>query len=540
MTRKTWFITIGIVCALIVILMQGPQVVHQLRPESQGLLVHLNSDEHYYQARVQEVLSGRSEQAEEAFVGDPEIEGTQFALLERFYGSVFRFFGLNAATVFQILDGIVPVLIFLTLISFFQLCGFSRVQSLLGASLFVLLELYNLNRPIHMRSSFLVMLLALTFLTAGLRYRKWMGIVGGALLGLLVGIYFWSFSFAWLWFGIFIVWEFLEALRTHQNRRWKILLIFGVVGLIVASPFVLRTIGVMQHPLAEYGVFRSGIHNSRMPESWGYTAVFTLMILGLSMTMVRRYRDVAAYKPAAVTLFTAFFFMHQQVFHGKILMFVSHSIFSLMLGAISVLLLAWVLRTRWMFIAALGACVYLAAIGYDGRYIFNQWSPRPGKFEGQHFSTLLPILDELPRTQILSDPTSSAFIAGSTHHDIVYSIYLKNVLMTHEEIAQRFCMTQISVDLSQRNYEERRHLIWPDSNLVFKKTIPDIREQELALVREACGRVDQDPRSFLQKFGMIYVLWDEKRHPEWDLGRLRVPLEKIVQDEGWSLWGISI
>ena len=548
---KRWLLILGASSLVIAVLMQVPQFLHYMSPDSQGVFVQLNSDEYYYLARVQEALSGRGEQAAEAFVGDPGIVGTQLAIIERLYGVLFSWTGLRAAGVFQIMDSVLPVLIFLGLWVFFRLCGFTRVQAFAGAVFFVVLEVYNLSRPIHVRASFFAMLLALICIAASMHHKRWFGIMGGILLGVLVGVYFWSWSFAWLWWGIYLAWEVgeygsgrwtLDVRRRKSNVQrplWAWILFIGIIGFITALPFIWNLYSVMQHPLAEFGVFRSGMHPSRVPESWIYSTLFAVMTIGVVVMVSKRYEQLRPYRAGIVTVLTAFGFMHQQVVHGTTFMFVSHSIFSLLLAPIVVLLLAWTLRTKWMIAAALAACVYLAGIGYDGRHVIKQWTVTPGQFEEQHFATLLPVLDELPRVRILSDPDSTAFIAGYSHHDVIYSIYLKNVLMTHEEIAERFCMTEVPVDPSQRHFEDWHHLIWPDSNRVFKETIPDIRERELALVRDVCAKIDRNPVAYLKKYDVQYVLWDEKRLPNWNIWRLKVPLEKLVQGEGWSLWGIS-
>ncbi|MBU2213312.1 hypothetical protein KJ996_01610, partial [Patescibacteria group bacterium] len=93
---KRWLLILSASSLVIAVLMQVPQLLHYMSPDSQGVLVQLNSDEYYYLARVQEALSGRGEQAAEAFVGDPEIVGTQLALIERLYGVLFSWTGLRA------------------------------------------------------------------------------------------------------------------------------------------------------------------------------------------------------------------------------------------------------------------------------------------------------------------------------------------------------------------------------------------------------------------------------------------------------------
>jgi hypothetical protein len=121
------------------------------------------------------------------------------------------------------------------------------------------------------------------------------------------------------------------------------------------------------------------------------------------------------------------------------------------------------------------------------------------------------------------------------HHDIVYSIYLKNVLMSHKEIAERYCLTQLPLAPEERRIAEQKWLIYPDAVSAFKDN-PSVREEEVNMVEEACARADRDPKTFLRAYGVSTVLWDEKHQPTWDLKRLKVKLEKTAASVGWSLW----
>ena len=165
MTRKG-FLAVLITCALALgFLVELPQWLYLLHPLSQGFPVELNSDEDLYLSRVTEVLQGRPNQVAEAITGDPGILPLQGALIEEWEGLLFSWTGLNASQVFQIMDFVVPFLLFLVLVTFFLQAGFSRWAALGGAILFSLLELYNLNRPIHQRESFLLTLGALVLLS---------------------------------------------------------------------------------------------------------------------------------------------------------------------------------------------------------------------------------------------------------------------------------------------------------------------------------------------------------------------------------------
>lgn len=512
------------------LLLQGPNILHQRDPAFSGVYVPLNSDEPIYLARVQESLSGRPEQSAEAFTGHQNLVGSQFGLLERWYGDVYRFTGWRAGQVFVFHDVLIPVLIFALLVLFFRLSTFSFGVSFFLSSAFCLIELYNLSRPIHMRSSFLLMLLTFVFILAAVRSRWWWAIPAGAFLGLLIGVYVWSFMFAWAFFGIYLLWECIE-----RSSARKPLLICAGVGILAALPFVWQYIALSHHPLYEYASYRSGMHPERAPESWIYSGLFLVMVCSLFYGLRTRYTELKPYRPAIILVFAAFVYMNQQVVHGITFNFVSHGIFSLVLAALAMIAVAAITRHRVLFVGALAACVYLAAVFYDGRYVLGQWTQVEKRMSNQHLSTMLPVLDALPRKRILSDSDTSSFLAGNTHHDIVYSVYLKNVLMTHRELASRLCLTLLPLEPEDRHVENYGHRVYPDAISAFGG---DTRQQEDVLVDNACRELDLDPSLGLEMFEVSHVLWNRQEMPYWNLSRLGVNLEEIAAEDTWVLYRI--
>lgn len=521
---------------LFAVIIQIPQLLHMADTRFRGVLVQLNSDEDVYLARVQEALNGRPEQSAEAFVGDPQLKGSQPALLERIVGTVFRPTGWRAATVLQVMDSITVFFLVLVLFLFFRQCGFSRWPSYLGTVLFSAIELYNLNRPIHQGLSAVLLLLAINGIIVGLRSCILFGVIGGIALGLLFGDYFWSWSFGWLWAGLLLLWTLFEGMRTRTWAEFSRAVLFCVIGLITATPFFIEFLSLLYHPLYPQAMFRSGMHPSRFPESWAYSVLFLLVIAGILLSVwtsppIRRYRY------AIVTVVTAFLVIHQQVIHGFVFNFVSHYLFFLGVAALCTVLLWHAVRNRFLLLSVFAALIYLAAIAYDGRHIVKQFTVQASRFSEQHFATLLPVLDALPRATILSDPETEHFIAGSSHHDVVYSLYLKNVLMTHEEVARRFCLTQVPVPSADRHLDALQP-IYPDANSAFNDD-SSVREKERQIVAAACVAADHDPAATLNAFNVRYILWDERRRPEWNLRRLHLPLRKISSGDGWSLWQVS-
>ncbi len=538
--RLHWTALILGCAAFLAILIQVPQFLHVIDPRFQGIFVPLNSDESVYLARVQEALIGRPELAAEAFIGDPAIKGTQLAMLETWYGTLFRWTGFRAATVLQIMDSVNVFFLFILLWMYLRLCGFTRRHALIGAVLFSSIELYNLNRPVHLAGSTLLTLAALSGILLGMRFHRGLGIAGGILLGTLVGVYVWSWMWGWGFYGMALLVAGCWLLREKNSvsvDTFVRLLIFGLVAVLFALPHVWHLWTLSHDPLYAEAVFRSGMHPGRAPESWPYSILFTTMLGSVLIAYIRDPQGLRRYEGVLATIATAWIVIHQQVFHGIVFNYVSHELLLLVISALSVVLLAWVYRTRLLFLGAGAAIIYLVAVAYDGRFVWKQYHPSEGRFEQQHLASALPALDALPQSTVLSSSKGSAFIAGFTHMDIVYSIYLKNLLMSHEEIAQRYCMTVLPLPPEQRHIRDHQHLVYPDAVAAFHDD-PTVREREVAMVEKVCAEFDSDPVAALRKFHISYIFWDMRSDSEWDLSRLHVKLEKISEGDGWSLWQV--
>jgi len=538
LTGLRWYGVLGFCCLTLALLMQAPQWRNMGDARFRGVLVQLNADEYYYLPRVMEALRGRMSQASEGLVGDPRIRSLQGAVIEQTYGILFGWTGWRAATVLQILDSVEPPLLFLALIAFLTIAGFSRVQALTGSVLFVLLELYSLNRPVHQRASFLLVVLACTCLITGMRGQRRASVLGGMLLGLLVGVYFWSYTFAWAFWLMLLLWESCVWLQNRSRKPTAIsaLILAGGIGMAIALPFLLHTYVLSQDPFFPEVQFRNEVFKSRLPESWLRSGFFLVMAVSAIFGGFSRARNSPLHRNAAAVVLAAFLVLNQQILHGTVLQFSSHYLFPLVFAGIVAILLSFAVRSRWMIPGALASAIFLAGIAYDGRAALSQWRVLPGRFEDQHLVTILPVLDAISRSRILSDTHTSLFIAGQSHHDVLYSLYLKHTLMSNREFTERYCLMVLPLPVSRREHGDLSHLqkMFPVSDM-----LPSERSQKLQGIQEVCAEVDGDPGSFLMRYGATHILWNEQREPEWDLKRLRVPLEKVGQGEGWSLWKVA-
>lgn len=554
----------------IAILMQIPQWLALQNSLSHGFPVELNSDEDLYLSHVEEALSGRPAQAAEAVTGDPAVIPLQSALLEQVIGMAFAWTHLRAITVLQILDSVMPPLLFLILFWFLRRCGFSQRMSFVGALLFFILELYSLNRPIHQRDSFLLVLLSLSCILESQRGKRFLGFLGGALLGLLVGVYFWSWTFAWAFFGLLMLFEFSEwahgqwhpkhpysamflralswmrdrlpLIRTKRVPRrsileWQWLILYGCMAVLFATPFVLQLFAASSHPLYPDVLRRLELIHSRALESPVRSVLFLLMVAGLGGAYIRAYPLLRRYREVILFLLTALIVLNQQLIHGVTFLFSSHYLFAFVLAGVSAFLLSIIhLRSsRWLILSLIGSVVFLAGIAFDARQVLLQFQAHAERYAEHHLVSALSLLDALPRATILSDPATMRFIMSHTHHDVPYSSRLNYMLIADADLAERYCLAKLPLPIDDWKIGSETVLFYDPDRIAMD---PSLRSEERSLATAACLRQSKDPPATLRRYGVTYVLWNEKRQPQWDLKRLRMELEKVAGGEGWSLWKI--
>lgn len=509
-----------------------PHLLHTKDSRYKGIPVHLNADEFSYLPRVQEVLLHGPERFGVAIAGGEEmLPPLQPGLIEQAYGFFFRPFTQRASSIFTAMDFAMPFLLFIVLVGFCRACGLSRRRALIAAALFSFLELYNLGRPIHQRVSFLLTLLSLWGLIQGLEHRRIWGIFGGALMGLLIGVYFWSFTAVWAWWAVALLFFCLRKSWEYAKE----LAAFGTVGLLCGIPFVLRMRELSGELLYDEVFFRSGVGHSRMPESLPWSFLFLIMSAG---TLLLWYKRGRRQRYLACTVATAFLVLNQHLLHGTLFLFASHYLFFLVFAAVVALVGTWGEQRFAARITAVAAIIFLLGIGYDNRSVVSQWRLDESDFKEQHLAGALTELENIERAVVLSDPLTSSLIASHTKHDVLFTHYIQHELRSHKELAERYCLTQAPLNPSLRQPEEEHVLLYGAAyDAIFNASEKErVRSQELAVVERICGAMDRDPRTLLGTYGVQYILWDEKRNPMWTLSRLNTTMELLADGESWSLW----
>ncbi|MBT3293364.1 hypothetical protein HN512_02470 [Candidatus Peregrinibacteria bacterium] len=530
-----WVLSVVIFSISLGFLVSVPHLLHIVDDRYQGIPVHLNSDEDLYLARVQAVLCCGSDQVGNAIAGGNTIQPLQAGIIEKAYGTFFRPFFYRASSIFTLMDFVIPMLLFLSIVWFCRASGFSRKQSFIAAALFSFLELYNLGRPIHQRVSFLLVILSMISIVVSLNKSVAWSIVAGIILGTLIGVYFWSFTAAWCFLAIATAW----FLYKKDWRKLFSLSIAAGVGLVFAAPHLWDIYTLSQNSLYPEAYFRSGIGKSRTPESWAWSILFLGMSMGALANLFGTYKK---YIFINLTIICSFVLLNQHLIHGTRFLFASHYLFTLVFSAVLALVLFWKEKGIFNRIAFLSSLVFLCGIAIDGRSIISQWRLDEEDFSQQHLSGVLKILDQIDQSVILSDPSTSAFLASNTKHDVLYTPYLQHELRSHIEIAERFCMTQFAIPIENRTYKDRKPLVYGAAYDGISSSSEEerVRAQEIALVDSVCEEMDESLFEFIDSYDVQYVLHDKKRYPEWDILSTDLNLNIIDRSDEWILYEVYV
>ncbi len=528
------------ITVLLSIFFSVPHVFHRLSPDYAGLMIIRSTDDGQYQAKVRAALLGRDGEVSNGMTGGvPAAKGGAPALLEWIVGRSFSWSSLHAPEVLLLFTVFITPLIFPLLSSFLLALFGSRFLALFGALLYVVSFVSPLQKPIHMSLSLPLTIGALFALfSVWQRPTRANMLLAGLCLGALVSVYFWSWTYAWAVLGWLLLLHlaFRPSAPSKRSQTTRMLGVIGI-GLVLAAPTVWHTISVaLSMPtIFQETAMRSTIIHTRGVESMARSALLLLTTLSALQYLRRsgglRVRSETALFPLAMLL-AAVTVMHQNVLHGTVFTFSSHYYPFVCLSMLMVLLFVlsegtW---TRWKFFTALLASLFLGAALFDYRVIApNILLDRYDLASVQHLAPAMRILDQTPRDNILTDRTSAHMVTGWTDDDVVFTAYVRHVLVSDTEYVQRYCLSE----LPSRS--------GPDLDWLSREVVERPNPEELSLRRRQfealCQPILSQPKIALQRYGVTALLWNEALRPDWKIDATL--FQREVQGEGWSLWRVK-
>ncbi len=523
---------------LVAALFALPHIVTSVRTSGEGLIRIISTDDGYYQAHVRAALLGRFAEVTNGMTGgNPAARGAAPAFFEMVAGTVFASTGLKAPQVMMILTIFVTPLILLLLASLLLMLFGDRRIALFGSGLYTLVFLSTLQKPVNMSLSLPFTVLCLLLLAHVWKKQQALTVVlTGVLLGILPNTYFWSWTFVWAVTGWLIILTFFAPTMTDRRRRVLSLLAVLGIAFLVAAPFLKDLfLSASGNPIFGETALRSTLVHSRSVESIPRTIILTLLVL-CSLLLVHRanWKEQALFPLAA--LLGIFVCMYQNLIHGVILTFSSHYYPFVCLAAL--LMLLWCLtpqagmpalnqRKRLLHYSIIGlASIFLLAGLYDYR---SAWDIIRGQYyvrDLQHLGPAVQLLDDGRRETVLTDRVSAHMVTTWTDDDVLFTAYVKHLVISNQEYAERYCLTEI---FSPDGPDVR----WLGSEVTEDQNPVTITEWE-GKFAAICRPVRKNPKAFLQQYHVSLLLWNEKLRPEWKIDQKL--FTKLKSGEGWSVW----
>ncbi len=491
-----------------------PYVVHTFSPSFQGFTVIRDKDFGNYYSRFERALTGHPGEAGNGItpVGSG-ITGMQDAGMEAAVGTLLSWTGLSAPPLAVIVSALLTGVSFFLLYSLFLLLGFSHRLSLLVSSTYYFILLHVVSRVVHPGWSLVIALLALLlFLDFSRRPTFLRALLSGLLLALLPYVYFWAWTYVWAvcFFGACIL-VFLHADIAARKRLFCLLPIVTVL-LLLSLPVVWRVLFTLKGSLGEEVFLRSDFVNTRGVESPIRSGLITLQAL-LVLSLFPRFKKNNRYIWVVAFLLGITVAMHQNIFHGKLLMFSSHFYPFLVISTLTAGCFALsepIDRVRKFSILSITA-LFLAGAAVDYFPGYKFFIPTPPNFTDQHLLPAIAVLQGGERETVLTDSATGRVVTAWTDDGIIYTTHARFLFISDSDMAERYCVSYL---FSPEPPDPYRSLYMEYNAILDSKAM---RDHEKALVSEACTRVRTSPATYLQKYGVTHVLWNSADHPDWKM-----------------------
>jgi hypothetical protein len=537
MSDRTYRLWLGGLYLLGVLSMFLQPIRTILSPAYKGLLAYRGADESLYLIRLQEgLINPLADTSNGIWGGAHDTTGMQMALMERFGGWLLGWTNLDATWAALIISAFAAPTALLLGAALMRKCGATKTQAIvLSVLFFIVMGMFKryFNPSWSMPLTMLTML-SLWRWWESLRWRD--ALFTGFLLGLLPGIYFWSWTFCWGVFGIMAL--YIIDARNREDFRMRVVqyLAAGGMSLAVGAHTLWRIYQASHHPLFPESSLRMGILYTRELESLPRSLLIFFMALGaLMLWRKRESRFVMA--PLLSMAVSAFVVMHQQFVHGRIMSFSSHYYWYVCLTAI--LILAGIIgRKAWRAGAAFAGIAALTLLGgawmdYHGR-LDSILAPTQRSMEFQHLAPAIASLKDGPREVVLTDKATSNLLASTTNDDVVFTDYSRILLVSNQEYIERYCLSEaLSSSPIDAHYIPEFNEEQSRAGREMTRHIYDMFER---MSKDICAKVDANVPFYLDRYEVTTVLWNSREKPDWVFSADHFKLRE--EGEGWQLFDV--
>jgi len=537
MSPRLYKISLAVAYALGVCALFSQAVFAIMSPAYQGLQPYRGADESIYLIHLQEgLIDMTADTTNGIWSGAHDTTGMQSALMERVAGWMFGWTGFDSTIIALFLTAFVGPTVILLMAALLRRAGVSRRMSVFIAFAFFI-DMGLVRRFFNPSISMPLSLLTLLLIWRWWEHLRWRDALGaGVMLGLLTGVYFWSWTYAWAMYGILLLFVIDRWRQPDFKVRALQYITGGIAALIAGAPSLWKTYTNAHHPLFPESSLRMGLLYTREFESIPRSICLVLLAFG-TFWALRKRADRLRYAPAIAMAIAAFAVMHQQFVHGRIMSFSSHYYFYVCIAA-TVAMGVFIARRKVQVLPVIVCMVTVLLLGgawldYKGRLII-MGPPDQRSMRMQHLAPIVKDLKWGERETILSDRHTSNQLASLTNDDVVFTDYCRILLVSNQEYIERYCLSEAF----STNPIDTEFI--PDANRELSLAGRTMTEFHTARMREMteaiCPLVNADIASYLKKYEADSVLWNEKEKPDWDMNQPYLQLRQ--KGDGWSMYDV--
>ncbi|MDO8264965.1 MAG: hypothetical protein Q7T34_01180 [Candidatus Parcubacteria bacterium] len=535
-----------------------------------GIDIMAVGDEGAYLAQVREVQDGHFSSSNPYFKegkDDPYLFQPLGPAIEAILGKILFLDFKNTVLVSRFFF---PFLSFLIIYGFVLAVSKEKLTALAGASMVILgsnllsragifnllagvspqLDFLNFARPVVPSISAIFFFGFLLAFWLFLERKQWRwGILSAIILGLSFYIYFYNWTFLYVFLGIlFIIFLF--------QKKWQNLKQVGIIiiiGLIISIPYFINFYEATLHPNFLQASQRFGLTESRVP-----TLGFLIPLLFIAFLMFFPKEQRERFWFFLALLLTPFIVLNQQLLTGKTLINAHyHWYFHTPLAIIVLLIIFfyWLKRLNFSVSKKFFAVVLILASIYAGLFIqkASYSANRENSIYQQRYGPIMAWLDDNSEKEeiVFANNDISHFIVTYTslyvfsHSTAKFSLAASEDRLTNnlflfyrltglktEDVEKTFLKDRSNI--SSFIYAEKYRQSTGDYSGISDEVILSIAEKyrDSLLVPD-----DEFLRDYWKKYGVNYAVWDTDSNPGWDFDKYQF-LKETYQEKGIKIYEV--
>ena len=297
-------------------------VIFNLGDDFKGIYPSFSStDEYYYQTKVKEISEGNG--LGNIYIKENKNQPYMNSMLAEYVlAKISTSFNLPVPKLFAINDFALSVLLFLLIYALFFISGKNKLLALIFSTIFCLIFIGTIGRPINPQFSFIFFITgAILLWNIYKEEESKKQMVYNFLLGINFAVLLYMYPYFWT--ALLAVY-FIILIYFLTKKRLYDVLAFAITAIPLSVPYFINTYKASQSPFYAETISRMGLFYSHFPAS--YYNVTPVIITMIFIFFLRKKIRQDNLRFSFFLLIAALLINWQNIFTGKYIQFATHYI----------------------------------------------------------------------------------------------------------------------------------------------------------------------------------------------------------------------